>query len=67
MVGKCFTIKDLEGATYILGIKMYHDRSKGLVGLCQSIYIDKILKHFKIGVSKIGNLPMMHGVHLSKT
>ena len=32
-LGKCFAMKDLGEATYILGIKIYGDRSKRLIGL----------------------------------
>ena len=39
-----FSMKDLREATYILGIKIYRDRSKRLLGLSQSTYIDKVLK-----------------------
>nr|GEV54552.1 hypothetical protein [Tanacetum cinerariifolium] len=35
-LGKCFAMKDLGEATYILGIKIYKDRLKRLIGLCQS-------------------------------
>ncbi|GJU71043.1 retrotransposon protein, putative, ty1-copia subclass [Tanacetum coccineum] len=43
-LGKCFAMKDLGEAAFILGIKIYRDRSKRLIGLCQNAYIDKILK-----------------------
>ncbi|GJS54973.1 retrotransposon protein, putative, ty1-copia subclass [Tanacetum coccineum] len=43
-LGRCFAMKDLGEAANILGIKIYRDRSKRLIGLCQSAYIDKILK-----------------------
>ena len=43
---KSFSMKDLGEATYILGIKIYRDRSKRLVGLSQDTYIDKVLKRF---------------------
>ena len=39
-----FSMKDLGDASYILGIKIYRDRSKRLIGLSQSTYIDKVLK-----------------------
>ncbi|GJS75609.1 retrotransposon protein, putative, ty1-copia subclass [Tanacetum coccineum] len=42
--GRCFAMKDLGEAAYILGIKIYRDRSRRLIGLCQSAYIEKILK-----------------------
>jgi hypothetical protein len=56
-LGKCFAMKDLGEAAFILGIKIYRDRSKRLIGLSQSAYIDKILKRFKMENSKRGNLP----------
>ncbi|GKD02797.1 retrotransposon protein, putative, ty1-copia subclass, partial [Tanacetum coccineum] len=34
-LGKCFAMKDLGDAAYILGIKIYRDRSKRLIGLSQ--------------------------------
>ncbi|WVZ90219.1 LOW QUALITY PROTEIN: hypothetical protein U9M48_036540 [Paspalum notatum var. saurae] len=60
-------MKDLGEAAYILGIKIYSDRSKRLIGLNQSIYIDKVLKRFNMHDSKKGFLPMSPGTILSKT
>ena len=65
-LGKCFSMKDLGEAAYILGIKIYRDRSRRLLGLSQSTYIDKVLSRFNMQNSKRGFLPMSHGVHLSK-
>nr|GFB74126.1 zinc finger, CCHC-type [Tanacetum cinerariifolium] len=53
-LGKCFAVKDLGEAAYILGIKIYRDRSKRLIGLCQSAYIEKILKRYCMENSKCG-------------
>ncbi|GKB70879.1 retrotransposon protein, putative, ty1-copia subclass [Tanacetum coccineum] len=53
-LGKCFAMKDLGEAAYILGIKIYRDRSRRLIGLCQSAYIEKILKRFHMENSKRG-------------
>jgi hypothetical protein len=36
-----FSMKDLGEATYILGIRIYRDRSKRLIGLSQSTYIER--------------------------
>ena len=58
-------MKDLGEAAYILGIKIYRDRSRRLIGLSQSTYLDKILKKFKMDESKKGFLPMLQGVRLS--
>ncbi|KAJ9556642.1 hypothetical protein OSB04_011256 [Centaurea solstitialis] len=59
---KCFQMKDLGEAAYILGIKIYRNRSKRLIGLSQSTYIDKILKKFRMDESKKGFIPMQHGI-----
>nr|GEY76058.1 hypothetical protein [Tanacetum cinerariifolium] len=66
-LGKCFVMKDLGEAAYILGIKIYRDRSKRLIGLCQSAYIEKILKRFCMENSKRGSIPMREKLKLSKS
>ena len=43
-----FSMKDLGEASYILGIKIYRDRLRSLVGLPQTTYLDKVLKKFKM-------------------
>ncbi|KAJ9544716.1 hypothetical protein OSB04_024423 [Centaurea solstitialis] len=65
-LSKCFQMKDLGEAAYILGIKIYRNRSRRLIGLSQSTYIDKILKRFRMDESKKGFIPMQHGIVLSK-
>nr|GEW68686.1 retrotransposon protein, putative, Ty1-copia subclass [Tanacetum cinerariifolium] len=57
-LGKCFSMKYLGEAAYILRIKIYRDRSMRLIGLSQSAYIDKILKKYNMHNSKKGYLPM---------
>ena len=59
--------KDLGKAAYILGIKIYRDRSRCLIGLSQTTYLDKILKKFKMDQAKKGFLLVLQGVKLSKT
>ncbi|KAL0445902.1 UNVERIFIED_CONTAM: hypothetical protein Slati_1718100 [Sesamum latifolium] len=61
-----FSMKDMGEASYILGIKIYRDRSGRMLGLTQSSYIEKVLKRFKMEHSKRGLLPMRHGIKLSK-
>ena len=63
---KSFSMKDLGEAAYILGIRIYRDRSKRLIGLSQDTYIDKVLKRFNMEQSKKGFIPMSHGKHLSQ-
>nr|GEV33202.1 retrotransposon protein, putative, Ty1-copia subclass [Tanacetum cinerariifolium] len=48
-LGKYFAMKDLGVATFILGIKIYRDRSKRLIRLGQNAYKEKILKRYKMG------------------
>ena len=57
-----FSMKDLREATYILGIKIYKDRSKRLLGLSQSTYIENMLKRFRMDHSTT-----THGITLLKS
>ncbi|GJY02713.1 retrotransposon protein, putative, ty1-copia subclass [Tanacetum coccineum] len=66
-LGRCFAMKDLGEAAYILGIKIYRDRSKRLIGLCQSAYIEKILKRYFMENSKRGTIPMQEKLKLCKS
>ena len=66
-LSKNFSMKDLGEATYILRIKIYIDRSKRLLGLSQSTYIDKMLKRFSMEQSKRGYVPMVSRITLSKS
>ncbi|GKA55831.1 retrotransposon protein, putative, ty1-copia subclass [Tanacetum coccineum] len=62
----CVYMKAGEAA-YILGIKIYRDRSKRLIGLCQSAYIEKILKRFFMENSKRGTIPIQEKLKLIKS
>ena len=66
-LNKSFSMKDLGEAAYILGIKIYRDRSRCLIVLSQSTYLDKVLKKFKMDQSKKGFLPVLQCVKLSQT
>ncbi|KAK8694419.1 hypothetical protein V6N13_071972 [Hibiscus sabdariffa] len=65
-LSSCFSMKDLGEAPYILGVKIYRDRSRRILGLSQGTYIDKVLKRFSMEESKRGFLPIRHGISLSK-
>ena len=60
-------MKDLGEAAYILGIRILRNRSKRLIGLSQSTYLDKVPKRFSMENSKKGELPMLSNTRLSKT
>ncbi|KAL0313214.1 UNVERIFIED_CONTAM: Retrovirus-related Pol polyprotein from transposon RE1 [Sesamum radiatum] len=61
-----FSMKVMGEASYILGIKIYRDRSRRMLGLTQSSNIEKVFKRFKMEHSKRGLLLMRHGIKLSK-
>ncbi|GJU99355.1 retrotransposon protein, putative, ty1-copia subclass [Tanacetum coccineum] len=66
-LGKCFAMKDLGEAAFILRIKIYRDMSKRLIRLGQNTYMDKILKRYKMDNSKCGHIPMQEILDLNKT
>ena len=51
-------MKDFKEASYILEIKIYPDRSKRIIGLSQSLYVDKMLRRFHMEQSKKSLLPV---------
>ena len=59
-------MKNLGEASYILGMKIYRDRSKKMLGLSQSTYIDTVLKRFNMKNFKKGYLPIGLEISLSK-
>lgn len=47
-LSKIFEIKDIDETFYVIGIEIFRDRSQGLVGLSQKVYISKILERFRM-------------------
>ncbi|KAJ8504938.1 hypothetical protein OPV22_005824 [Ensete ventricosum] len=62
-----FSMKDLGKTSYILGIWIYIDRSKMMLGLSQSRCIDSIVKRFGMENSKRGLIPIRHEISLSRS
>nr|GEW08363.1 transposon Ty3-G Gag-Pol polyprotein [Tanacetum cinerariifolium] len=60
-------MKYLGEAALIIGIKIYRDRSRRLIGLCQSAYMDKILKRYRMDNSKRDYISMQERLDLNKT
>jgi Reverse transcriptase (RNA-dependent DNA polymerase) len=50
-----FDMKDLDKASYVLGLKIHRDQNKGILGLSQQTYIDKIIKRYGMKNYKPGN------------
>ncbi|GJV03202.1 retrotransposon protein, putative, ty1-copia subclass [Tanacetum coccineum] len=59
--------RNLGEAAYILGIKIICDRSKRLIALSQSAYLEKILKKSRMENSKKGYTPMMEKPNYRKS
>ena len=47
-----FEMKDMEEASYVLGVKILRDHSKHLLGLSQETYIKKMLKRYHMNDNK---------------
>jgi hypothetical protein len=56
-----FDMKDLGGASYVLGIEIHRDRTKGVLGLSQKAYIEKVLKRYNMHECSTTPVPFMKG------
>ena len=43
-----FDMKDLGEASFVLGIEIHRDRRKGILGLSQKAYLEKVLKKYNM-------------------
>ena len=41
-------MKDMGDASYVIGIKIHRDRFRGILGLSQETYINKVLERFRM-------------------
>ena len=53
-----FEMKDMGDASYVIGIEIFRDRSRGLLGLSQKGYINKVLERFKMEKCSVGIVPI---------
>ncbi|KAL6318333.1 hypothetical protein AAG906_039425 [Vitis piasezkii] len=60
-----FNMKDLREASFVLGIEIYRDRSRNLLGLSQRAYINRVLKRFNMQTCKAGDVLVVKGDKLS--
>ena len=60
-LSKKFEMKNLGDASFVLGIQIHRDRSRGILGLSQKGYIEKVLKRFGMQNSKPGDTPVAKG------
>ena len=58
---KNFEMKDLGDASFVLGIQILRDRSRGILGLSQKSYIEKVLGRFGMKNCASGDTPIAKG------
>lgn len=56
-----FEMKDLGEASFVLGIQIHRDRSRGMLGLSQKSYIEKVLQRFSMENCKPHDTPVSKG------
>jgi hypothetical protein len=61
-----FDMKDLDKASYVLGIEVHQDRRKGVLGLSQKSYIEKVLKKFNMHKCNPMPAPIVKGIKFEK-
>ena len=54
-------MKDLGEASFVLEIEIHRDRSKGVLGLSQKVYIENILKKFNMHKCSPSSAPIVKG------
>jgi hypothetical protein len=54
-------MKDLGEASFILGIEIHRDTSKGVLRLTQKAYIEKVLKKFSMHKYSASPAPIVKG------
>jgi len=56
-----FEMKDLDDASFVLGIQILRYRSQGILGLSQKNFIDKVLSRYGMRSSRPVNTPVAKG------
>ena len=56
-----FDMKDLGNASFVLGIQIYRDHSRGILGLSQKSYIDKVLSRLGMSNCTPGDMSVAKG------
>ena len=59
-------MKDMGEASFVLGVEIFRDRSRGLLGLSQKAFINRILERFNMHNCSGGKAPISRGDQFSK-
>jgi hypothetical protein len=60
-LSKDFEMKDMGEETYVIGIEIFRDRSRGLLGLSQKQYIERVLERFGMENCSASVAPLQKG------
>ena len=60
-LSKNFDMKDMGEASYVIGIKIHGERSRGILGLSQETYINKVLERFNMKNCSSSVAPIFKG------
>ena len=60
-LSKNFDMKDMDEASYVIGIKNHRDRLRGILGLSQETYINKVLERFRMKDCSPSVAPIVKG------
>ncbi|WVZ16815.1 hypothetical protein V8G54_009797 [Vigna mungo] len=61
-----FEMKDMNEASYVIGIEIFRDRSQGLLSFPQKGYINKVLERFRMEKCSPGIVPIQKGTSFVK-
>ena len=64
-LSKKFEMKDLGEASFVLGIQTYQNRPRGILGLSQKTYIEKVLERYGMQDCKPRDTPVAKGEKFS--
>ena len=59
-----FDMKDLGETSFVLGIEIHRDRRKGVLGLSQKVYLEKVLKKYSMQNYKSSPAPIAKGTNM---
>ena len=64
-LSKNFDMKDIGGASYVICIKIHRERSRGILGLSQETYINKVFERFQMKNCSPSLVPIVKGDRFS--
>ena len=60
-LSKNLDMKDMGEASYVIGIKIHRERSRGILGLSQETYINKVIERFNMKYCSSIIAPILKG------